>query len=108
MWKRLLGGPTCGPVVISLAALFAITLTLDPADCRPGLPEGPGITLDETFNVQMGVFLVDLAPRGYGWEIVNPVNLMDALEAAYNPDDPPMGRRWLGEVERKSCGQGKR
>ncbi len=98
--KRLLGGSTCGPVVISVAALFAITLTLDPADCRPDLPEGPGITLDETFYVQMGVYLVDLAPREYGWELLNPFNLMDVFEAAHNPDHPPLGRLWLGVFHR--------
>ena len=100
MWKRLLDGPTFGPAIISLVALCVITLTLDPADCRPALPEGPGITLDETFNVQMGVYLVDLAPDEYGWEILNPFNLMDAFEAAYNPDHPPLGRLWLGVFHR--------
>ena len=98
--KRLLSGPIFGPAIISLVALCAITLTLDPADCRPTLPEGPGITLDETFNVQMGVYLVDLVPREYGWEILNPFNLMDAFEAAYNPDHPPLGRLWLGVFHR--------
>lgn len=89
-----------GPVIVSLFALASVTLTLDPADCRPGLPAGPGITLDETFNVQMGVFLVDLAPQEYGWAILNPFNLMDAFEAAYNDDHPPLGRLWLGIFHR--------
>lgn len=85
---------------MSLLALVAVTLTLDPADCRPSLPAGPGVTLDETFNVQMGVFLVDLAPAEYGWSILNPFNLMDAFEAAYNDDHPPLGRLWLGAFHR--------
>lgn len=89
-----------GPVIVSLLALVAVTLTLDPADCRPGLPAGPGVTLDETFNVQMGAFLVDIAPREYGWAILNPFNLLDAFEALYNPDHPPLGRLWLGVSHR--------
>lgn len=97
---RLVSSPVCGPLAISLCVLLAITLTLDPADCRPELPAGPGITLDETFNVQMGVFLIDLVPQEYGWGILNPFNLMHAFEAPYNPDHPPLGRLWLGVFHR--------
>lgn len=85
-----------GPLAVSLLTLIAVLITLDPADYRPRLPQGPGITLDESFNVQMGVFLVENL-KGYGLGILDPQSLQEVFGApAYNPDHPPLGRLWLG------------
>ena len=83
-----------GPAIAGALALFAVVVTLDPADCRPGMPEGPGITVDESFNVQMGVYLVESA-RSYGLATAHPASLQEIFEK-YNPDHPPLGRVWLG------------
>lgn len=86
-----------GPAVAALLTLFAILVTLDPSDCRPGMPEGPGVTIDESFNVQMGVYLVE-AIRSYGIAAAHPTTLQEIFDdqAGYNPDHPPLGRAWLG------------
>lgn len=60
------------------------------------MPQGPGLTIDETFNVQQGVILVE-AFRAYGVGLFTP----DALQEVFSPplhlpDHPPLGRLWLG------------
>ncbi|MFP6761963.1 MAG: glycosyltransferase family 39 protein, partial [Planctomycetaceae bacterium] len=86
-----------GPAVAAALTLFAVTITLDPSDCRPGMPEGPGITLDESFNVQMGVYIIE-AIREYGLSAIHPGSLQEFFheDQGYNPDHPPLGRAWLG------------
>jgi hypothetical protein len=85
-----------GPVILSVLTLAAVLATLDPADSRPSLPQGPGITLDESFNVQMGVYLVENL-KNYGVGILDPESVEEVFgNPAYNPDHPPLGRLWLG------------
>ena len=83
-----------GPAVAAAITLVAVVVTLDPADCRPGMPEGPGVTVDETFNVQMGWYLVESVSE-LGFVALHPVSLMEIFDG-YNPDHPPLGRAWLG------------
>lgn len=91
-WKRSL----TGPLIVAAAALTAVLLTLDPADCRPSLPQGPGLTLDESFNVQMGVYLAQ-SLHEYGIGILHPDSAAEVFGAeGYNPDHPVLGRLWLG------------
>ncbi len=79
-----------------MLTLVAVVVTLDPADSRPNLPQGPGITLDESFNVQMGVYLVE-SFKSYGLGILDPQSATEVFgNPAYNPDHPPLGRLWLG------------
>lgn len=85
-----------GPLVVSVLTFVAVSVTLDPARSRPRLPPGPGITLDESFNVQMGVYLVE-SLKNYGLGILDPQSLEEVFgNPAYNPDHPPLGRLWLG------------
>jgi hypothetical protein len=85
-----------GPLIVSVLTLVAVLATLDPADSRPGLPQGPGITLDESFNVQMGVYLVE-SLKNYGLGILDPNSIEEVFgNPGYNPDHPPLGRLWLG------------
>lgn len=58
------------------------------------MPEGPGATIDESFNVEMGVFLVK-AFQSYGIAALHPTSLQEIF-SEYNPDHPPLGRVWLG------------
>lgn len=91
-WLRALIGPS----IVSITALVAVALTLDPADCRPSLPEGPGLTLDESFNVQMGVYLAR-SVADYGVGLLHPDSAAEVFGVhGYNPDHPPLGRLWLG------------
>lgn len=91
-----------GPLIVSVLTLVAVLVTLDPASSRPGLPQGPGITLDESFNVQMGVYLVE-SLRNYGLGMLDPQSLEEIFgNPAYNPDHPPIGRLWLGVFHKLS------
>ncbi len=91
-WRDLIG-----PMAVALVALTAVVLTLDAAGDYPKLFEGPGITLDESFNVQMGVYQWH-ALRDYNLAILHPDSVREVFgpETNYLPDHPPLGRLWLG------------
>ncbi len=86
-----------GPLVVALLALLSVVLTLDAAGDYPKLFEGPGITLDESFNVQMGVYQWN-ALREYNVALLHPDSVREVFGPGsnYNPDHPPLGRLWLG------------
>lgn len=86
-----------GPLMVALVALLAVVLTLDAAGDYPKLFEGPGITLDESFNVQMGVYQWK-ALREYHVALLHPDSVREVFGPGsnYNPDHPPLGRVWLG------------
>jgi hypothetical protein len=76
------------PAVIAGLAWGAILVALDPTGDHPGLFDGPGLTVDEYFNVDQGVKLVDRLFAG---------NLAKFREIdAQLPDHPPLGRLWIG------------
>jgi len=83
--------------LVALAAWISIVISIDPAGSYPSMPEGPGLTIDEMFNVQQGVFLVEHA-RALGWLNLVPGTSIEAFSPKnkYNPDHPPLGRYWLG------------
>lgn len=85
-----------------LSPLFGLAVTvLSAALVNPGLidstlPAGPGLTLDESFNIEQGVFLA----RGfseYGPLLWFPGAGADVFsEPKHLPDHPPLGRMLLG------------
>lgn len=81
---------------ISLTAFLAVFLTIDASGDFPSL-EGPGITIDESFNVDVGWYLVK-AQSIYGLAALAPQSQMEIFsgENNYNPDHPPFGRVLLG------------
>lgn len=95
--KSLFARTWFGPTIIALAAWLAIAATIDPAGSYPSLPEGPGLTVDELFNVEQGVYLVE-AIRIYGLGLLDPGSIRDVFgpNSVYLPDHPPLGRLWLG------------
>lgn len=83
-------------ILISGAAWLYVLCHLDPAGSYPGMPEGPGLTIDETFNVQQGVVLVQ-AVKEYGLGLLTPEGIRDVFSPPLHlPDHPPLGRWWLG------------
>jgi hypothetical protein len=86
-----------GPLAVALVALLSVVLTLDAAGDYPKLFEGPGITIDESFNVQMGVYQWN-AIREYHLALFHPDSVREVFGPGsnYNPDHPPLGRVWLG------------
>ncbi|MBL8852135.1 MAG: hypothetical protein JNG89_20850 [Planctomycetaceae bacterium] len=85
--------------LIAVLAAAAVLGTIDAAGSYPELGEGPGITLDEVFNVEMGVYQWHLLQE-HGWRLWSPPVRDDVFADGpgkpYNPDHPPLGRLWLG------------
>ncbi len=96
---RLASRFASGPLIVALLAGALVIGTIDPAGSYPETAQGPGITLDEVFNVEMGVYQWD-ALRTHGWKLWTPPVreqvFADGPGAPYNPDHPPLGRLWLG------------
>jgi 4-amino-4-deoxy-L-arabinose transferase-like glycosyltransferase len=97
------------PALIACAAFVVVVAAIDAAGDYPDAPQGPGLTIDESFNVQEGVRLVEgLKTWALGWlsgeRIITLRQLFgdiddlgpDAEFGYHNPDHPPLGRVWLG------------
>ncbi|MCA8983476.1 MAG: hypothetical protein KDA76_06935 [Planctomycetaceae bacterium] len=97
--RRLCGHPYAGGLLLGLCGAILVLATLDPLGSYPQLGAGPGITLDESFNVQQGVLLVE-AFRAYGVFLFDPMNAREIFGGEggipYLPDHPPLGRWILG------------
>lgn len=83
--------------IVALLAWISIVISIDPAGSYPSMPQGPGLTIDEIFNVEQGVYLVEQT-RALSWYNLIPGTSIEAFrpENGYNPDHPPLGRYWLG------------
>lgn len=93
-WRGLLAGPC----VVACIAWLCIVTHIDPAGSYPTSGEGPGLTIDESFNVQQGVLLVT-AVWTYGPLLIFPeprAELFHPQTGLYLADHPPLGRFWLG------------
>jgi hypothetical protein len=97
------------PALIACAAFAVVVAAIDAAGDYPDAPQGPGLTIDESFNVQEGVRLVEgLKTWALGRLSGEPILTLRELfgdvddlgpnaEFGYhNPDHPPLGRVWLG------------
>ena len=91
--------PWAGGILTGLIAWVIVIATLDPSGSYPGLGQGPGLTVDEVFNVQQGVLLVEVI-NAYGIWVLDPVNVREIFGEGgivpYLPDHPPLGRLLLG------------
>lgn len=94
-WWR---GSIVGLVLIAVLASTGSILTRDPAGNLPRLPAGPGPTLDEVYNVEMGIYLVR-SVRIYGLGVLAWDSIKEIFGSrSYNPDHPPLGRMAMGIV----------
>lgn len=84
-------------LVIAAVAFLIIAPCVDPTGNYPQLPEGPGLTIDEIFNVGQGYHLEKMV-ESLGWLNLVPGTSFEAFrpENGYLPDHPPLGRLWLG------------
>ncbi len=91
------------PALVAFFGWIAVLCSIDPAGDYPDALPGPGLTIDESFNVQQGVRLVEMLPAlGSGLlslrevfgdrEDIGP----DAPAGYHLPDHPPLGRLWIG------------
>lgn len=84
------------PWLLALIAFMSVILTLDAAQDCSWSSEGPGVTFDEGFNVEMGVYLVE-SSLATGLGMLHPATQYEiAHDPRYNPDHPPLGRWVLG------------
>ncbi|QDT39603.1 ArnT family glycosyltransferase [Stratiformator vulcanicus] len=90
-------------LLLSVAVFCVVTLGIDHGGHYPNLPEGPGLTIDEIFNVQEGVRL----EVGVRYWLLGAMSLREVFgesedlgpraEFGYHlPDHPPLGRYLLG------------
>ncbi len=84
-----------------LIAVVGFLLVLCRIDCGGAYPtfEGPGLTHDEPFNVEQGVYLTEAIGKfGFRTFTFSGAAKVFNERAAYNPDHPPVGRVLLGVV----------
>lgn len=86
-------------IALAIAVFAAVALQTDLAEDHPLLLDGPGLTLDEGFNVEVGVYLVQSIGAA-GLSILHPATLLEIFSHPdYNADHPPWGRLLLGLSE---------
>ena len=84
------------PLVLALLALLSVVYTVDVADEIPFGVDGPGLTFDESFNVETGVLLISQFKQ-QGLAALHPSTLSEIYQhPGYNPDHPPLARLLLG------------
>ena len=77
------------------ASLLLAALLIDHGTVGAKL-RGPGLTLDESFNIQQGVYLVDALAQ-HGPLVFSPSGASKVFGSKdYLPDHPPLGRMVLG------------
>lgn len=93
---RPVGSHWLGPLLVALVTLLALALTLDGVGDSDSPRDGPGLTLDEVFNIEAGVSLAQaLLREGPAW--FTPAGAARVFgHPGYNPDHPLLGRVWLG------------
>ena len=94
-----------GPLLVACVAVAAVIVAIDPGGSYPAMPQGPGLTVDERFNVEEGVRLaVGLRAASSGdvslTELFNDENPPQVRRLIGNhlADHPPLGRIWIGVV----------
>ncbi|MFH5803039.1 ArnT family glycosyltransferase [Alienimonas sp. DA493] len=90
-WK-----PWAPPLAAAAVVFLVVLCQLDPGGADPGMPQGPGLTVDEGFYTQQGVYLA--AARHYGLALLDPRTLGEIFDtdAGYMADHPPLAKLWLG------------
>lgn len=90
-------------LIVALLAFFLVAIDLDPTGTYTWLPDGPGLTVDEMFNVEQGVRLevgsryVALGAMSVRELFGTPEDLGPNARHGYHlPDHPPLGRYLLG------------
>jgi MFS family permease len=90
------------PALIAALAFIAVVAAIDPGGDYPDAPQGPGLTIDESFNVEQGVRLVEGLRAWFAGEVSLREIFGDVRDVPnsqigfHNPDHPPLGRLWLG------------
>ena len=82
--------------IVSFAAAFVLSAILVDHGTVEARLHGPGLTIDESFNIQQGVYLVDAFAQ-HGPLVFSPSGAREVFGSKdYLPDHPPLGRVILG------------
>ena len=82
--------------IVALVAFLLAAMMINHGLVDSDLPVGPGLTLDESFNIDQGVYLVDALGQ-HGPLLFTPSVARDVFGSdRYLPDHPPLGRVLLG------------
>lgn len=82
--------------LVSVVALVLAAALLNHGLVDSRWPAGPGLTLDESFNIDQGVYLVEALVQ-HGPLLFTPTVAKDVFgDPRYLPDHPPLGRLLLG------------
>ena len=102
-WQQRFWLPWVPSFLLAVLGFWAVLIQVDPADTFPAWPAGPGLTLDEGFNVEEGVRLAHglkaWAAGAVTWREVfgGKEELGPNAPLGYHlADHPPAGRIWLG------------
>ncbi len=91
VWEQMLW-----PAIVAVLACLWVGTEIDSAGGDPQLREGPGVTIDEVFNVQERVLFV-AGLKAYGpLGLTHPDSIREIF--GHLPDHPPLGRWWIGIV----------
>ncbi|MEZ6132178.1 MAG: glycosyltransferase family 39 protein [Planctomycetaceae bacterium] len=83
-------------VLLSVTAFFLAAARINHGLVDSSLPVGPGLTLDESFNIEQGIYLFD-AVVTHGPGILNPATAQDVFGSKrYFSDHVPLIRFLLG------------
>lgn len=96
-WKQWWEYAKC-PALNAVVALLLVLATLDPNGSWGAKAfEAPGVTIDESFNVQQGYYLWEVI-KGYNLGLLHPDSIQEAFgpESSYLADHPPLARFWMG------------
>lgn len=84
------------PWFAGLVATLIVATSIDLAGDINESTQGPGLTFDEVFNIEVGVYLARSFSEA-GVSSFHPDTLQEIYEnPAYNPDHPPLGRIAMG------------
>ncbi len=82
--------------IVSFVIAFLLSAVLVDHGTVGARLRGPGLTIDESFNIQQGVYLVDAFAQ-HGPLVFSPSGAQTAFGSRdYLPDHPPLGRVMLG------------
>ena len=83
-------------LTLALTSFALVVAEIDTGGDYRSSPQGPGVTLDESFNVEQGVYLYH-ALRELGVSLFTPSGAAAVFDArVYLADHPPLGRIWIG------------
>lgn len=78
------------------AAFLAAALLINPGLTNSSLPDGPGLTIDESFNILQGIYLAQ-ALEQHGPLLFTPNVARQVFKTPeFLPDHPPLGRLLIG------------